>query len=320
MKGRAAARSGYKPAAVEVLPVLARSLFPCFLVALLVATPLRARAANDQLTAGRSAYEEGEYGKARLLLGQLVESRSLSPDDLRLARTYLAAAHYFFGDIPAARRQMQALFCQNAFARVDPVVFPPEVVRLSTEVLKDLEAHDSCERPKPPPTPAPEPAKPAASTSPTPAPAAATSPAEPPRTPAPLALAFMPFGVGQFANGDYGKGAAFLVLGTGALATFATFELLAEQQKGASEKNVPFIQYDAATLRDPEAFRRDTIVYTVAFWSGVGIWGIGIVDALICRPDAPATGTPPQALKLGTSLGGVAATAQFSPGALTLRF
>ena len=177
----------------------------------------------DVLGQARAFYEEGDYTHARDLLVAFLRTDRHPVDELREAHTYLAASYFFLGDKPDARRQLEQLFRKDHFARIDPVTFPPEIVDLGDEVLKQLEHEERADpepkaevKPEPRPEPRPEPA-PKPDVKPNQIIITKSDPTAQPRPmvlkPAPpLALAFVPFGVGQFANEQYLKGAVFATL------------------------------------------------------------------------------------------------------------
>lgn len=93
-----------------------------------------------------------------------------------------------------------------------------------------------------------------------------------------VAWAFVPFGIGQYANGQTIKGTLFCVAEVLAFATAAV-------SLGAFESN----KIDGAFLKwgqfkDPARAQKLQTAYLVAFWSGVALAAIGVADALIFRP------------------------------------
>lgn len=162
-----------------------------------------------------------------------------------LVREYLASSLWWQGKREEAMDEFTALLVKNPRARLDPAQYPPKMVsdvegrrkRLQeTGVIRDLDATPPIE----------------------PGPAL--------RAAAPLPLAFLPFGAGQFANGQSGKGWAFLAAEV-ALAGVSAGMYLANAEAGRS---------------GPRPLRDDVIQIS----AGAGFWllaGIGVWDALANR-------------------------------------
>ena len=102
--------------------------------------------------------------------------------------------------------------------------------------------------------------------------------------PAPLIFAFIPFGVGQFANEEPVKGALFLAGEAIAFGTFAGALAAFE----ANKVDGGFLE--GGRFRDPELARTLQTVYLVAFWTGAALAGTGIVEALVSRPSSSVAG------------------------------
>ena len=100
-----------------------------------------------------------------------------------------------------------------------------------------------------------------------------------------LAWAFVPFGVGQFANDSPVKGALFCVAETLAFSTFAA-------SLGAFEANkVSGPLFGGGKFNDIELARKLEMAYLIAFWTGVAVAVVGVIDALVFRPSADTTVT-----------------------------
>lgn len=97
-----------------------------------------------------------------------------------------------------------------------------------------------------------------------------------------LAWAFVPLGVGQFANEQPVKGTLLFVAETAAFATAAGALAAFEKNKVGGELMVSghFREQDV-----PLAEKLQT-TYLAAFWGGVGLAVIGVIDALLSRPPA----------------------------------
>ncbi len=107
--------------------------------------------------------------------------------------------------------------------------------------------------------------------------------------------AAIPFGVGQFANDQPVKGTLFFAAETLAFGTFAGALAAFEVSKVRGEL------FKWGEFEDPAAAQRLSTVSVIAFWSGVGIAALGILDAFYNRPDE----------ERGVALG---------PGAVAFRF
>jgi hypothetical protein len=112
-----------------------------------------------------------------------------------------------------------------------------------------------------------------------PAPAPAPEP-EPVRRS--LAWAFLPFGVGQFANDSPVKGAIFCVAEALAFGTFAVTLGAFESKKIAG----PLFGGGTFADADKSLAKQLEITYLIAFWTGVALAAVGIVDAIVFRPSA----------------------------------
>jgi hypothetical protein len=95
-----------------------------------------------------------------------------------------------------------------------------------------------------------------------------------------LAWAFLPFGVGQFANDSPVKGTLFCVAETLAFATFAASLGAFEADKLSGPL------FGGGTFRDPELAKKLELTYLITFWTGIALAVVGIVDAIVFRPSA----------------------------------
>jgi len=99
------------------------------------------------------------------------------------------------------------------------------------------------------------------------------------RAPPPLALAFVPLGVGQYANRSPVKGTLLLAGQAGAFATFGWALSRFEAQKLPGSGGL----FQGGRFEDPAAAATMQKTYLTAFWVGVGLVAVGIADALIFR-------------------------------------
>ncbi len=114
------------------------------LVLVLLLLPLSSWAAQMQ---GIRYYERGEYAKASRSLKQEIKNAQRPEKQLALARVYLAASLLALGKEDEAFLQIEELVNTYPEQRVDPALFPPELVRLELKVREQLETerqlHDS---------------------------------------------------------------------------------------------------------------------------------------------------------------------------------
>jgi hypothetical protein len=94
--------------------------------------------------------------------------------------------------------------------------------------------------------------------------------------------AVVPFGVGQFANDQPVKGALFFAAETLAFGTFAGTLAAFEVSKVRGEL------FRWGEFKDPVLAQRLETVSVIAFWSGVGIAALGVLDAFYSRPEEDA--------------------------------
>jgi hypothetical protein len=289
---------------------------PCYLLVAFAAlicasSPATASASDSQeLAKAKTFYENGDCAHARDTLVALLRNPPTDVEELRQARTYLAASYLLLGDEASARQQFETLFRANPFARVDSVLFPPEVVDLADSVLKKLEkeaqakkddkgaqandvnanANGSGATNKSQDGLAQNTTGSSASGNANSKGGTSVIKNNPPpiREPPPLAYAFVPFGVGQFANDQYGKGALFLTAETILVVSFVANAAFAESLKTGG---TPFISYQVAP-QNQDAFNRYQAFYIASFWIGVGVYAIEVIDALISRPTVAELNNP----------------------------
>ncbi len=162
------------------------------------------------------------------------------------AREYLGAALWWTGRKAEALDEFTALLVRNPPARLDPVSYPPpmiqdfETLRGNLLRLGVLRPDSKPSLPTPPPTP----------------------------WVAPLPLCLFPFGVGQFANQQPGKGIAFLAA-EGTLAAGSAWLYLYNRDEGLHS-------------RATDLPRAAQVAAGAAFWA-VATWGV--IDALVVRGD-----------------------------------
>jgi hypothetical protein len=258
---------------------------PLFVLLLVLASATGHAAAGDShLTRGIQLYEYGDYAPAASSLERALTS-GLSQGDRARARLYLASTWLAQGEEARARLVLEALFLESPTAQVDAALFPPALVSLADEVRN---SPDGAPRPA-----SPEPSngqQPARAGLPKDAPAAAAGlvpSKKPDGAPPPLAFAFIPFGGGQFANGEPLKGSLFLAtellaygIAAGALAKHESLKVEGSPGLFACSDARPCIFAPG----DVRRAQRLQTTYVVAFWVGTTALVGGIVEALVDRP------------------------------------
>ncbi len=223
------------------------------LVSLLLPAELR-KAIDD--------YEFGEVEAACPVLERLRYNETFDAEARLVTMKYLGACRHVAGDKTAAQEAFGELLDLDPNAQLDPVQFPPDMVAFFDALKQQRRA-----RVAPPPPPPP----------------AKTEPpglrVEEPMEPAPSGgYAWAPFGVGQFANGQDGKGTALAVLQGLSLATgvvgLGMFE--AEKETGS------FLQ--GGEFRDTARAGTLHTTYLVGFGTFAALWVYGIIDASVNAP------------------------------------
>lgn len=192
------------------------------LLAVWIVLSARSAAAGDDVNEKRLLqamvyYDIAKFALAKDILVLLVDGPGLNDANRMLARIFLGASYYYLRDKASARAQFIALHRRYPGVMLDAVYFNPDITELSEQSYADvLRENPSAARPRrdliaivpsppgPPRTPVPPPVPPP----PAPAPVARPPPVQAPAGPGLLAL--VPFGVGQFARGEAGKGHLFL--------------------------------------------------------------------------------------------------------------
>lgn len=99
---------------------------------------------------GIAMFERGEFGRARSLLLEVVDSERIDETDKAAARSYLAASYWALGEMTAAKGQLRELARHHPEHRLDPLLFVPPLVSLAEEIRAGLLREQ-----KPPPPDAP---------------------------------------------------------------------------------------------------------------------------------------------------------------------
>ena len=243
-------------------------------LSLLLAAPalvLAAPAPSDPAVAeALDAYAFGEHARACDQLTPLRARADLKPADKAQVLRHLGACKHVLGKSEGAREAWSALLELEPNAELDPVVFPPEMV----STFRRLKAA------RPPVETAVAPPRrvegPGASTS-----GRAAAPAPPAKS---RFVAVLPFGAGQFQNGQATKGAVLAAADSVALATGVIGLALFESQKTSGG----FLA--GGTFKDPDLASTYQDLYVGGLLVFAGPWIYGAVDGLR-HFDAPATVT-----------------------------
>lgn len=238
-----------------------------------LALPATARAGElEDFQAARAAYDAGDYARAVTLFEELVGGATprLESEALVLeSRKYLGAAYLFVGRANAAEAQFELLLAADPTYELDPAAFPVEVIELFSSVRADLVERVRCEEER----------------------AAEVSRREYERERIRALVAFaeeeveievensrwlaaLPFGVGQFQNGDDGLGAFFLV--TEGLVALSLVGTLA-----ADLHVLALVQADprGGFVGSGEAGRA-VFGLEIANWTAIGLFGVLVVAGI----------------------------------------
>lgn len=253
--------------------------------------------AAETFERGRIAFDRGEYARAIELLRPMLYPDIRFDEESQVVRSHrmLGVAHLFENQPSEARQEFLRLLELRPDYRFDPLLDPPRVVDFFNEILRDQESqiaslerrrHEAekaeAQRVKPRPQQILERNYQRHS----------------------LAVALIPFGAGQFQNGQASKGWMFMgaesALAAVSLAAFTTNFLLYGTNYTLRCKKMPAVtggaSGDCATEdvdRTPE--ERSALLLNVQLVSGglffaVATWGV--VDALLHHDNVVMVGSP----------------------------
>lgn len=231
---------------------------------------LASQAAADPASTLKSAIEDfefGEHGKAAEKLAPLLNPIQLaSAEDVIVARQYLGACYYLMDQRSRAEAEFAKILALDSEHKLDPQVFSPALVQF----FEDVRSRTGLTLKKPPESPPKKAVE-------LPTVVAPPAPAEPP-----LALAFVPFGGGQFNNRQPIRGTAFLVGEVGLFATaLATFFMFQDVVAGHEKPDGTIEFTDRADADHAQALQT---VYLTTFYVGLGVVALGIIEALVSYP------------------------------------
>lgn len=237
-------------------------------------------AVEMQLKSAIEDFEFGDHAAAAKKLSDLLNPLRLSSaEDVIVARQYLGACHYLLDERARAEAEFAKILALDPEHKLDPEVFSPALVQF----FEDVRARTGLGLRKQPP-PKEEKKDPPKIDVP---PAVVAPPAPEPEKP-PLALAFVPFGVGQFNNDHPVRGAIFGSVEVGlfatAIATFAMFSSIPHSEDAQGR-----LQYD--NQEDADRASSLQAVYLGTLYAGLGVLAIGIAEALISYPGDAAVET-----------------------------
>jgi hypothetical protein len=229
----------------------------------------------------KTAIEDFEFGDhaaaAKKLAGLLEPIRLESAEDVIVARQYLGACYYLLDQRPQAEAEFAKILALDPEHELDRQVFSPALVQFFEEVRTRtglaLRKPQDPQKKDPPVATAPP-----ALTAPTPESAQAKPP---------LALAFVPFGIGQFNNHHPVRGVIFSVSEAGlfgtALASFLMFQSVIGQYEENRNGQIVFPD----TMKgndDADRARSLQTVYLTTFYIGLGVLAAGVIEAVISYP------------------------------------
>lgn len=245
---------------LSTLPLLAALLLPASL-----------REALDK-------YDFGEMEAACTALAAMRDDPAFDTEARLKTLKFLGACNHVLGRLDASTGAFESLLDLDPRAQLDPVQFPPDMVRF----FEDLKARH---RPPPPvASPDPPPPVPAPVVEPPPVQVKAEAPA-PDRS---VGLALLPFGAGQFQNGHRTKGTVLATSQGLALAVGFTGLLLFEAEKDSGA----FLA--GGTFADPDRAEALQTVYLTGFVAFAALWAYGMYDSLVHLGDPAPTALVPR--------------------------
>lgn len=239
-----------------------------WLLAAALLLPASLREALDQ-------YDFGEFDKACATLDRLKTDPSFDTEARLKTLKYLGACRHALQDEPSARAAWTSLLDADPRANLDPVQFPPDMVAFFGAIKQ---SHAAKPEPKPPAVGPPRVVE-----------------TVPPKRPAKSkAKAWLPFGVGQFQNGQDTKGywlAGFqgvtLAAGVGGLVLF--------ESKKRSGGFLSGGEFD-----DPDEAETLQTLYVAGFVGFAALYAYGVFDALANFDEPAVTVLPtPEGLIIG---------------------
>jgi hypothetical protein len=253
---------------------------PTLAAALLLFAPAASAQPDLRVIEGMRHYQEGHFDKARDVLVTAVESPALTKAQRIRARLFLASSYFALNDLAASKGQLLALARSDPDAQIDPIMFVPEIIAMFDDAKEEIVREMPPEMAKPVVRPVEKKVEIVPPPPPVQRPVVTHVPV-PVQEPS-LALAFVPFGVGQFTHGEQARG--WIYLGAEAAAYAVALGGLAYFESMKVEGQ--FLQY--GSFEDPGQAQFVQGVYLAGFWTGSALAVIGIVDAVLTRRSQPA--------------------------------
>jgi hypothetical protein len=226
---------------------------------------LAAAAAPSQLQSATQAFEMQDYDRAITILRPLIAEEAISdPSDLRLSLERLAASYWFTGAIDAARLTFGSLLKAAPNHPLDPLYYPQELISFfeaEKQRLKKLGFIGGAQQPT-----GRDPK------------ARMTLVKTVIERPMPTIGYLMPFGVGQFANNESGKGAILAVLQGIGIATNIAAWITVEAMKQQGTNQIATGDAGRAEVMD--------ILWIIGTSLFAGAYTYGVVDGFVYRPPA----------------------------------
>jgi len=252
---------------------MARLRLPATLaLLLLITTPVLAAGDEDErVTKARLYLQHGEYGDAILQLVELLYPVQLERrEDVVSAREMLAVCYFYRGELDRSRSEFVELLKVKPAHRLDPLIHPPELVEFFDGIRTEIE--EELARIRKELVAAEEERKRKEAEAKEQAAVKELVYIERHSKKNSLWLSFVPFGAGQFQNGETGKGLAFLS-GEAALLglNIASYHVVLGLRQG-----------DGRTPPEDEKLARGfqvTQMVSLGLLVGLAVWGV--VDAYL---------------------------------------
>lgn len=115
----------------------------CVLLSLLPSALAGAATSDAELQRARDSFEYGDYERAREIAEELLRKNILSSDEQLIDANRIVALAYLYGESPGRREQAERYFLQllsiEPEYRLDPFFTPPAAVEFFDEVRRDNE-------------------------------------------------------------------------------------------------------------------------------------------------------------------------------------
>jgi tetratricopeptide (TPR) repeat protein len=247
-------------------------LLACLLLGTAGSAVAQDESEDPRLTRARYLFRHGDYDQAITHLVELLEPVKLERDEeVVVARETLGVCYFIRGDLEKARAQFVELLRLDTYYALDPLLYPPPLVEFYDGIRREIEEELKRIR-------AERLAKEAAERE-----AAEKSEKEKPpnervrverwhQKENSLLIACVPFGAGQFQNGETGKGIAFLA---SEVALFTTN--IAAYYAGMD------LRQNDGTIRpeDEDLAEALRVTQMVSLGLGLAVAAYGVVDALL---------------------------------------